>query len=188
MKRLAASLVLVLACSTDRSTKGSPQPAAPSIHGLSAKTIDGSERQLAEYAGKVALVVNVASKCGFTPQYEGLEELQRRYAPRGLRVLGFPANDFGGQEPGADPEIRSFCSTTYGVTFDLFAKISVVGPDMHPLYAKLTDASTPHGGPVQWNFTKFLVDAQGRVVDRFEPSTSPLSSEVVAAIERELAR
>lgn len=133
------------------------------------------------------LIVNVASHCGFTPRYEGLQQLHEKYAPRGLRVLGFPANDFGGQEPGTNAEIKSFCSGTYHVGFDLFAKVSVVQPGASPLFARLIDPGSSYGGPIDWNFTKFLVGKSGRVVARFEPMTSPLAGDVIAAIEQQLA-
>ena len=149
------------------------------------RTLDGEPASLADYAGKALLVVNVASKCGFTPQYEGLERIHERYADRGFSVLGFPCNQFGGQEPGTADEIQTFCSTTYGVTFPLFEKIDVNGDDRHPLYAELTRAADPAGeaGDVQWNFEKFLVDPSGTVVGRFRTRTDPEAPEVVGAIE-----
>jgi glutathione peroxidase len=143
---------------------------------------------LADYKGKALLLVNVASKCGLTPQYEGLERLQKRYADRGFTVLGFPCNQFKGQEPGTAEEIKSFCSTTYGVTFPLFAKLDVNGPDQHPLYAELTQQAdaTGEAGDVQWNFEKFLVSPDGEVVQRIRPRTEPEADEVVSAIEAQL--
>ncbi len=152
------------------------------VHAFTLNTIDGQSRPLAAYAGQVLLIVNTASRCGYTPQYGPLEQLYEKYKDRGLRVLAFPANDFGAQEPGSNEEIREFCGRTYGVTFDLFAKISVKGDTMHPLYGYLT-ARGPNPGPIRWNFTKFLVDRQGRVVARFEPKADPLSEEVVSRIE-----
>jgi glutathione peroxidase len=146
-------------------------------------TNDGQPRPLASYQGQVLLIVNTASKCGLTPQYSALETLYQRYKDRGLRVLAFPANDFGAQEPGTNEEIRAFCSKNYGVTFDLFAKISVKGEAIHPLYRYLTTEG-PDPGDIRWNFTKFLVDRQGRVVARFEPRTDPLSEEVTTRIEQ----
>ncbi|MDT8323286.1 MAG: glutathione peroxidase [Bacteroidota bacterium] len=148
-------------------------------------TIDGEEKALADYAGEVMLIVNTASKCGFTPQYEGLEKLHRTYADRGLRILAFPANNFGAQEPGTDAQIKEFCSSTYDVTFDLFSKISVTGEEMHPLYAYLTQKSG-FGDEIKWNFTKFLVDRNGAVVARFNTRVDPLDEKVIAAVEKAL--
>jgi glutathione peroxidase len=160
----------------------------PTLHDFTAVGIDGQERPLRDYAGKVVLVVNVASQCGLTPQYGGLEELHRSFADRGLVVLGFPCNQFGGQEPGTEQDIRKFCETRFGVTFPMFAKIDVNGPGRHPLYAFLTQARTSPDGPgdIQWNFAKFLVDRTGNVIARFSPSTAPVSEEVVGAIEKQL--
>jgi len=151
-------------------------------------TIDGDPSSLADYQGKALLLVNVASKCGLTPQYEGLERLQQRYADRGFSVLGFPCNQFKGQEPGTAEEIKEFCSTTYGVSFPLFAKIDVNGPDQHPLYAELTQQpdATGEAGDVQWNFEKFLVSPDGAIVQRFRPRTEPEDDEVISAIEAQL--
>jgi glutathione peroxidase len=158
------------------------------LHDFSAKGIDGTEQSLRDYAGKVALIVNVASQCGLTPQYGGLEELYTHFKDRGLVVLGFPCNQFGGQEPGSEGEIKTFCETRYGVTFPLFGKIDVNGPDRHPLYAFLTGAATAPDGPgdIRWNFAKFLIDRQGKVVARFPPTTVPASDEIVAALEQQL--
>jgi glutathione peroxidase len=158
------------------------------LHDFSAKGIDGTEQSLRDYAGKVALIVNVASQCGLTPQYGGLEELYTHFKDRGLVVLGFPCNQFGGQEPGSEGEIKTFCETRYGVTFPLFGKIDVNGPDRHPLYAFLTGAATAPDGPgdIRWNFAKFLIDRQGKVVARFPPTTVPASEEIVAALEQQL--
>ncbi len=151
-------------------------------------TIDGDPSSLADYKGKALLLVNVASRCGLTPQYEGLERLQKRYADRGFSVLGFPCNQFKGQEPGTAEEIKTFCSTTYGVTFPLFAKLDVNGADQHPLYAELTQQpdETGEAGDVQWNFEKFLVSPDGAVVQRFRPRTEPEADEVISAIEAQL--
>lgn len=149
-------------------------------------TIDGEPRPLSAYRGRVLLLVNVASRCGNTPQYGPLEKLHARYRDRGLRVLGFPANNFGAQEPGTDAEIKAFCTGNYGVTFDMFSKISVKGPDIHPLYAHLTTKAGVDGD-VTWNFEKFLVDRQGTVVARFTPKTAPDAPELTAKIEELLA-
>lgn len=172
------------------------------------KTINGKESSLADYRGKVLLVVNVASKCGLTPQYEGLEALHRAYRDRGFAVLGFPANDFAGQEPGRDEEISAFCTTNFGVDFPMFSKIAVTGEGKHPFYAALTQAQpekqgdadsfreklrgfgmTPTEDPeVLWNFEKFLIARDGSVAARFTPGTTPDDPELVAAIEAELAK
>jgi glutathione peroxidase len=152
--------------------------------------IHGAERSLSEFVGKVLLVVNVASKCGFTPQYKGLEALYKRYHERGFEVLGFPANDFGRQEPGTDAEILSFCSLTYGVTFPMFAKISVKGKDIHPLYAFLTDKKTnpAFAGKITWNFNKFLLDRTGAIVGRFDSKDEPLGDKIPRAVQEALGR
>lgn len=156
--------------------------AANSVYGFSVKTNDGSEALLSAYEGKALLIVNTASKCGFTPQYESLETLYERYRDRGFEVLAFPANDFGKQEPGSNAEIREFCSAKYGVTFPLFAKIRVVGDDMDPLYRFLT-TRPGFAGEITWNFNKFLVDPKGAVVARFDSSVDPLSKDVLAKLE-----
>jgi glutathione peroxidase len=149
--------------------------------------IDGTEQKLSEFKGQVLLVVNVASKCGFTNQYEGLESLYAEYRGRGFAVLGFPANDFMGQEPGTDAEIADFCRATYGVDFPMFSKIHVVGDEQHPLYTYLTGLPAPLGGPVEWNFQKYLVDRDGRVVERFAPKVDPRDPAVVGQLEVLLA-
>lgn len=147
------------------------------------KRLDGTEQSLRDYAGQVLLIVNVASKCGYTPQYAKLEALYRQYRDRGFSVLGFPANNFGAQEPGSDAEIAEFCSVNYGVTFPMFSKISVKGDDIHPLYAAITSLPEPIGGEVRWNFQKYLVDRNGKVVAKFDPRTEPDAPEVIQAIE-----
>jgi glutathione peroxidase len=146
-------------------------------------SIDGTPAPLAQYSGKVMLLVNVASRCGLTPQYEGLEKLYEKYQDKGLVILGFPANNFGAQEPGTNEEIKSFCSTRYDVKFPMYAKISVKGDDIHPLYRFLTDKS---GGDIQWNFTKFLIGKDGELLQRFEPNVTPESPEMTGAIEKAL--
>lgn len=151
------------------------------------KTIKGADASLADYAGKVLLVVNVASKCGLTPQYEGLEKLYRDHKDDGLVVLGFPANDFAGQEPGTNEEIQSFCTTNFGVDFPMFEKITVKGEGKHPLYAELIAESDTPDAEVQWNFEKFLVSRDGHVVRRFSPRTTPDDPELVAAIKAALS-
>jgi glutathione peroxidase len=149
------------------------------LYDIEAKTIDGGARPLRDYAGKVLLVVNVASKCGFTPQYEGLEALYKKYAPSGLEILGFPCNQFGAQEPGSESDIAAFCSTNYGVTFPMFAKIDVNGEKTHPLYRLLKRAAPGLLGSeaIKWNFTKFLVDRAGKVVKRYAPTDTPRALE-----------
>jgi len=158
------------------------------VHDFTARTIEGQEQSLRDYAGKVLLVVNVASQCGLTPHYGGLQELYDNFRDRGLAVLGFPCNQFGGQEPGTEAAIKTFCETRYGVTFPMFAKIEVNGANRHPLYAFLTAQPTqPDGaGDIQWNFAKFLIDRSGNVIARFAPATAPVSEEIVAAIESAL--
>ncbi|SFJ69453.1 glutathione peroxidase [Amycolatopsis sacchari] len=157
---------------------------------LPLRTLSGEPATLRELGADVLLVVNVASRCGLTPQYEGLERLQRRYGDKGFSVAGFPCNQFAGQEPGSAEEIAEFCSATYGVTFPMFAKIEVNGPGRHPLYEELVRTPDADGqaGDVQWNFEKFLVTADGEVLARFRPATDPESPEVVAAIEAALTR
>ena len=158
------------------------------IHDFSAKTIDGKTRSLADYRGKVVLIVNVASECGLTPQYKGLEELHDTYAAKGLAVLGFPANEFGAQEPGTDEQIQAFCTTKYGVKFDMFSKVKVKGPGTDPLFAFLTSAqdNPKFSGDIKWNFNKFLVGKDGTVIARFEPQVEPTSADVKGAIEKAL--
>jgi glutathione peroxidase len=177
------------------------------LYDIPLKAIDGSATTLQAHAGEVLLIVNVASKCGLTPQYEGLEKLYDRYRDSKFAVLGFPANDFAGQEPGSDAEIQAFCTGTFGIRFPMYSKIAVTGPDKHPLYQHLTSAQPvtedranmeenlrgykiePTPAPeVLWNFEKFLVNRQGEVVGRFAPDTLPDAEKLVAAIERELAR
>lgn len=153
---------------------------------FSATAIDGNERNLADYEGKAVLVVNTASKCGFTPQYQGLEELQQRYADQGLVVLGFPCNQFMHQEPGDEDEIQEFCQVNYGVTFPMFAKIDVNGADTHPLYEWLKDEKGGlAGSTIKWNFTKFLIGSDGRPVKRYGPSTKP--EKLAGDVEKVLA-
>ncbi|WP_029110379.1 glutathione peroxidase [Mycobacterium sp. URHD0025] len=156
-----------------------------SLNNIPLTTLDGKPTTLAELATGAALVVNVASKCGLTPQYAALEKLAQEYGPRGLTVVGVPCNQFMGQEPGSAEEIQTFCSTTYGVTFPLLAKTDVNGADRHPLYTELTQAADAAGeaGDIQWNFEKFLLTPDGTVANRFRPRTEPDAPEVVAAIE-----
>jgi glutathione peroxidase len=159
--------------------------AASSIYTFTLNSIDGQPAPLANYKGKVALVVNVASQCGYTPQYSALETTYEKYKDKGFVILGFPANNFGAQEPGTNEEIKTFCTRKYSVTFPMYSKISVKGADQAPLYAYLTkDAGPGIAGEIKWNFTKFLVDRNGNVVQRFEPEVTPDSKEVIAAIEK----
>ncbi len=157
--------------------------AAGTVYDTPVKDIDGKDASLAAYKGKVILVVNVASKCGNTPQYQALEAAYEKYKDKGFVVLGFPCNQFKSQEPGTNAEIKQFCTSTYGVTFPLFDKLDVNGPDRHPLYAQLAGPDSPFPGDIKWNFTKFLIDRNGKIVARFEPKTKPDSPEVVQAIE-----
>jgi len=157
------------------------------ISDITVKTINGEDKQLNKYAGKVLLIVNVASVCGYTPQYEGLEKLNQMYQDAGLRILAFPCNDFGEQEPGSNEEIVQFCTSNYGVTFELFDKVHAKGSQQHPLYARLSNAVEPTG-PISWNFEKFLVNKQGEVVARFKSSVKPYSPDLIATLEGELAK
>ena len=179
---LALAIGLAAAASAQ---EGAPMP---SIYDFTLKDIDGRDRSLAEFKGQVLLVVNVASKCGFTKQYAGLEKLYQAYKDRGFVVLGFPANNFMGQEPGTEAEIKSFCSLNYGVTFPMFSKISVKGKTIHPLYAYLTDEELHpgSGGAVGWNFNKFLVGPDGKVLAHYGSRTAPEDPELAAAIEAAL--
>jgi glutathione peroxidase len=158
------------------------------VYDIPLRTLSGEPTTLAPFQGKVVLIVNVASKCGLTPQYRGLERLQERFAASGFTVVGFPCNQFGGQEPGTAEEIRTFCSTTYGVTFPMMAKVDVNGPDRHPLYTELVTAQDATGtaGDIQWNFEKFLLDPAGKVIGRFRPTTAPEDDAVTSAIQAAL--
>jgi glutathione peroxidase len=154
---------------------------------LSARRLGGSEEPLSHYRGEVLLIVNTASECGYTPQYAGLQTLYERYREKKFNVLGFPSNDFGEQEPGDDRQIGAFCKSNYGVEFPMFSKIRVLGADAHPVYAYLTSLPEPIGGPVEWNFQKYLVDRNGIVVARFASETEPDDPALVAAVERLLS-
>lgn len=161
-----------------------------SLYDIPVKTLDGQDTSLGSQAGKTLLVVNVASKCGLTPQYTALEELHERLSDRGFAVLGFPCNQFGGQEPGTAEEIAEFCSASYGVTFPMFEKVEVNGPGRHPIYSLLTEVPDAEGeaGDIQWNFEKFLVSPSGSVVARFRPRTTPDDPAVLSAIEDNLPK
>ena len=186
---MAALAMAGLGCS-QKAPAEAPVAAAPAEvvkldHVL--ESIDGGQVDLAGYRGKALLIVNTASECGLTPQYEGLQKLHERYADRGLVVIGIPSNDFGGQEPGGAEEIKGFCESRFGVTFPMMAKVHAKGPEIAPIYATLTArTSEALRGEVKWNFTKFLVDAQGVPVARFEPRTEPLDPKVIEAIEKVL--
>src|ERR1700730_8083741 len=175
---LPFGVLLIMATSLFAASGGSSFPL---------NAIDGKPAPLGDYRGKVALLVNVASQCGYTPQYSALETVYEKYKDQGLVILGFPANNFGAQEPGTNAEIKTFCTRKYSVTFPMYAKVSVKGADQAPLYAYLTN-DTPAGinGEIKWNFTKFLVDRNGNVVQRFEPAVTPDSQEVIGAIEKQL--
>lgn len=162
--------------------------AVTNIYDFTMRDIDGKDVNLAEYKGKVLLIVNVASKCGFTGQYEGLQKLHSANTNRGFSVLGFPANDFLGQEPGTEKEIKTFCSTTYGVTFPMFSKIHVKGKEIHPLYTFLTSKETnpASSGAISWNFNKFLIGRDGTILARFGSRTAPDSKELTEALEKAL--
>ena len=162
------------------------KPAA-SVLGFTMKSIEGEDVPLSKYKGKVILIVNVASECGFTPQYKDLEALYLKYKEKGFMILGFPANNFGAQEPGTDQEIKTFCSSTYGVTFDMFSKISVKGDDQHPLYRFIT-SDPAYGGEVKWNFQKYLVDREGTIVGKYLSRVTPMSDELTSAIENALKK
>ncbi len=183
MRKLSVILMLCVACA-------SLAAQSKSMYDFTMKSIDGQPASLSSYRGKVVLLVNVASKCGFTPQYAGLEALYEKYKDRGLVIVGIPANNFMSQEPGTNEEIKKFCSNKYNVTFPMMAKISVKGDDQAPLYGFLTDKATnpQFGGDIKWNFTKFLFDRSGKPVARFEPAVTPDSPEVAAAIEAALGK
>jgi len=161
--------------------------AADSIYDIPLKDIDGKDATLKPYAGKVVLIVNVASKCGFTPQYTALETIYQKYQSQGLVVCGFPCNQFGGQEPGTDAEIKEFCTSKYSVTFPMFDKLEVNGANRHPLYVALAGTDSPFPGNIKWNFTKFLIGRDGKILNRFDSSVKPDSEEVTKAIEAALA-
>jgi glutathione peroxidase len=188
MKKISITLIIPallllggLAMAADTSIK--------SILDFTMKDIDGKSVNLASYQGKVLLIVNVASRCGFTPQYAGLERLYEKYKDKGFVILGFPANNFMGQEPGTDLEIKQFCSLSYGVTFPIFSKISVKGKDKDPLYRFITDkALNPAtGGEITWNFNKFLIDRKGKIISRFDSKVDPFNKDLIAAIEKTLS-
>jgi len=163
--------------------------AASKIYDFTLPSIDGKAMPLADFKGKVVLVVNVASRCGYTPQYSALEALYEKYKDQGFVIVGFPANNFGAQEPGTNEEIKTFCSRKYNVTFPLYSKVSVKGDDQTPLYQYLTkQTGASIAGEIKWNFTKFLVDRNGNVVQRFESAVTPDSKELISAVEKQLSQ
>lgn len=180
-----AVTVKTAAKNTTKARKGKVSP----ILNFKMNSLTGKPVDLSQYQGSVVMIVNTASKCGFTPQYAGLQKLHEKYAPQGLKILGFPANDFGQQEPGTDAQIGEFCKANYGVTFPMFSKIAVTGADKAPLYKLLTEpASDPQfAGEVGWNFEKFLISRDGKIVNRFRSGVTPDSDEIKAAIEAQLA-
>jgi glutathione peroxidase len=183
VRKLILTLIVFLAA-------GATAAHAASIYDFTMKSIDGQPVSLKTYSGKVVLLVNVASRCGFTPQYAGLEALYEKYKDRGLVIVGIPANNFGSQEPGTNEEIKKFCSSKYNVSFPMMAKVSVLGDDKTPLYQFLTDKSQDpqFGGDIKWNFTKFLFDRKGNLLARFEPNVTPDSPEVQTAVESALGK
>jgi glutathione peroxidase len=191
IRKLAVGLsaICLLATSSIAIASDDAKSTGPALK-FKMKKLDGKEFDLAEYEGKVLLVVNVASKCGLTPQYEQLQKMHEKYGEKGLAIVAFPCNQFGSQEPGSADEIRAFCSDNYGVTFDMFSKVNVNGDDACALYKYLTALDTkPQGsGKISWNFEKFLVGRDGKVVARFSPRTKPDSPELVKAIESELSK
>jgi glutathione peroxidase len=185
---LTFGVLLITAASLfSGSLRGGSVFASSGVYGFTLNSIDGKPAPLADYKGKVVLLVNVASQCGYTPQYSALEAIYEKYKDQGFVILGFPANNFGAQEPGTNEEIKTFCTRKYSVTFPMYSKISVKGDDQAPLYAYLTKETGPGiAGAIKWNFTKFLVDRDGKVIQRFEPAVTPDSKEVTGAIEKQL--
>ena len=179
MKSIFATLLALMTLSAS---------AADSLQDIPLTTIDGKDTTLKAYAGKALLIVNVASECGYTGQYSGLQALHEQYNKEGLVVLGFPCNDFGGQEPGSAAEIKTFCSSRYNVTFPMFEKVSILGADKHPLYAALTGNDSPVPGDVGWNFCKFLIGKDGKIIARYDSSVEPESDELQTAVKAAIAK
>ncbi len=182
--KFATALIVALSALTLAMPAATP---TPDLSSIPLKDIKGHDTSLKDYSGKVLLLVNVASKCGYTPQYSALESVHRKYSAKGFSVLGFPCNDFGQQEPGSNEEIQTFCKSTYDVSFPLFDKLHVKGANQHPLYAALTGKQAPFPGDVKWNFGKFLVGRDGRILKRWDSGTKPDSKEIADAIEAALA-
>jgi len=200
MKKIETAILMLavaagLSCKAKDESRATTEPSgqvvtAESIYGFELDDIDGNPVKLAEYKGKVLLIVNVASECGYTPQYAGLQAIYEKYQDRGFSVLGFPANNFGNQEPGTNAQIKQFCTTTYSVTFPMFSKISVKGDDKHPLYQYLTatEPGRQFGGEIKWNFNKFLIDRNGQVVAVYGSKTEPQDPQLTADIENALGK
>lgn len=190
MKMFIAALLVALVAGAGQpltaQTKKEKDRKMEGVLSFTMETIDGAKKALADYKGEVLLIVNTASRCGYTKQYKTLEQLHETYKGKGLRVLAFPANNFGAQEPGTNAEIKDFCETTFGVSFDMFAKISVKGDDMHPLYRYLT-TQAGFNGDIKWNFNKFVVDRTGRVVARFDSNVDPMSATMTELVEKLVA-
>ncbi len=188
----AVAVLLVAVCLAENTPQTQPKENknVPATLNFKMKSLDGKDVELSKYQGKVVMMVNTASKCGFTPQYAGLQALHKKYAEKGLAVLGFPCDDFGHQEPGTDSDIKQFCQKNYGVDFDMFSKIDVKGENQAPLYKFLTDQKTDpkFPGEVKWNFEKFLIGRDGKIVARFRSAVKPDSEEITKAIEAELAK
>ena len=184
---MVATMKIVLLLLAAALTAGTSLHAAESLYDIPLKDIDGKDTSLKEYQGKVLLIVNVASKCGFTPQYKGLESIYQKYSAQGLVVCGFPCNQFLSQEPGTEADIKEFCTSKYNVTFPMFSKLEVNGAQRHPLYVQLAGTNSPFPGNIKWNFTKFLIGRDGHIVARFGSTTKPESEELTKAIEAALA-
>jgi glutathione peroxidase len=178
----------MLSLSCQEKNPEAAQTSDPNIHSIAVKDMSGNEKKLSDYEGTVLLIVNVASECGYTRQYSGLQEIYEKYNPQGFEILAFPCNDFGGQEPGTNEQIQNFCSSKFGVTFKLFDKIKVLGNDKSPLYERLINNSITENGDVKWNFEKFLISKDGKIIDRFRTKVEPTSEEVINAIEKELKK
>lgn len=173
----------------DNSTKNNKgESSMDNINDITVLDMNNKEIKLSEYNGKVLMIVNVASECGYTKQYAGLQEVYEKYNPQGFEILAFPCNDFGGQEPGTNEQIMNFCSSKFGATFKLFDKIKVLGKDKSPLYERLINNSVTETGDVKWNFEKFLISKDGKIVNRFRTKVEPTSNEVISAIEKELKK
>jgi glutathione peroxidase len=186
MKKLL--LLLVVIVFTAFQINGKDKKMADNVKDIVVKDIDGKEVKLSDYSGKVLLIVNVASKCGYTKQYTGLQAIYDKYKEKGFEILAFPCNDFGGQEPGSNEEIKEFCSGNFNVSFPLFDKIKVLGDDKSPLYDRLINSGKVEKGDIKWNFEKFIIDKKGNIVERYRSKVTPESEEIIKALERELAK